>query len=58
MFMFITIFYIPIMAIYSSNAQQQLSKQSSLGMSYSASGVSLGNLGGATVKCEQNKLMF
>ena len=45
--MFITIFYIPVMAIYANNSQNQLSNQGSLGMAYSVSGLSLGNLGGA-----------
>jgi len=56
MFVFISIFFIPVMAIYHDNHQQQLANQP--GMPYMVSSLSLGNLGGARVNCHQNELIF
>jgi len=56
MFAFITVFFIPVMAIYSNNNQNALGKNE--GMDYKASKFSMGNLGGSISKCVKNKLIF
>jgi len=49
MFAFISIAFIPIMAIYAGNRQDELAKLG--GMANMGSALSMGNLGGASVYC-------
>ena len=52
MFIFISIFFIPVMSIYNSNRQHILAKQAPVGgYPYTVSELSLGNLGGSNVNC-------